>query len=575
MNRLSLLALRSAAALTLSAGALAQTIFVDANLTSGANDGSSWADAYQGPLGLADALTASVSGQDIYVADGVYHPAAPGSSRAITLRLKNGVRVYGGFEGGEANLFQRPAFGVAPSILSGDLADDDTPAGQNRGENSFHVIGTGGTNPTALINGFTVTAGNANGSGNGDVGGGILCLGGASPTVENCLFQRNSCTFGGGAGYINGAAPSFTDCSFDDNNGGSFGGAFDIATGGAVLFNRCTFTRNRASRAGALEIFATNQVRVVNCFFSENVATGGAGGGGIWIGNGGSTQVRNCTIVGNTSSSTLGGGIRVQGASPSFRNLILWDNEGPGGAQNANNQIAGSSNIQYSIIENTSVTANGVTNADPMFVDPANGDYRLQAGSPAIDAGDSGAVTAGITLDAGMQRRFVDDPLTMDTGIGGAPIVDFGAFEYSAGALGSIYCDAVANSTGVVGTVDAFGSAVASANVFMLNASNLPVNQFGIFVVSRTQGFTAGPGGSAGNLCLGGAIGRIQGPGQIVSSGASGAFTITLDLTAIPTPTGTAMAMAGEAWSFQAWHRDTIFGNATSGYTDATTVVFN
>ena len=80
------------------------------------------------------------------------------------------------------------------------------------------------------------------------------------------------------------------------------------------------------------------------------------------------------------------------------------------------------------------------------------------------------------------------------------------------------------------------------------------------------------PGGSSGNLCLGDAIGRILDPGQILNSGSASTFTVTLDLTAIPTPTGTAMAQPGESWSFQAWHRDLPAGS--SNFTEVTTVTF-
>ena len=58
-----------------------------------------------------------------------------------------------------------------------------------------------------------------------------------------------------------------------------------------------------AARAGALEIFATGNVTVANCVFTDNVATGNSGGGALWIGQGGSTRVRNCTIVGNRATS--------------------------------------------------------------------------------------------------------------------------------------------------------------------------------------------------------------------------------------------------------------------------------
>ncbi len=71
-----------------------------------------------------------------------------------------------------------------------------------------------------------------------------------------------------------------------------------------------------------------------------------------------------------------------------------------------------------------------------------------------------------------------------------------------------------------------------------LNAGSLPNNAFGFFLTSGTAGFVANPGGSMGNLCLSGAIGRYVGQGQIKNSGATGAFSLGIDLTQTPTPTG-------------------------------------
>lgn len=568
----------AAAALVATWGAAstaqAQTLYVDANLTTGAGDGSSWSDAFQGPLGVQMALAAATAGDDIWVAEGTYKPADSMGSRAVSIDLQNDVGLYGGFTGGESSLAERPPFQAHPSVLSGDLMGDDLPGGGNRFENSFHVVNTTGTNSTAILDGFEITAGNANGSGNGDVGGGILCFGSMSPTVRNCLFRDNRCTFGGGAGYINGASPTFTGCTFENNDGGSFGGAFDIATGGLIRFDRCVFRGNSAQRAGALEIFATGQVRVTNCLFENNTATGSSGGGGIWIGSGGSSRIQNCTIVNNSATFSVGGGIRVQGATPSIRNSIIWNNTGPSGAQALVNQVQGTTDIEYSIVEGDTGGMNGNLGVDPMFVDPMLGEYDLAAGSPAIDAGDSDALTQGTGNDILGRRRYVDDPMTADTGVGGAPIIDIGAFEFPAGALGIVYCDTPANSSGEVGEITARGSLDVTLNDFSLTATNLPMNQFGIFLGSRTEGFTPNPGGSSGNLCLGGAIGRFVGPGQIVHSGANGSFSISVDLNALPTPSNLVPAMSGETWSFQAWYRDMVFIAPTSNYTDATTVAF-
>ena len=99
--------------LLLAGSSSADVRYVDANIFTGSNDGTSWANAYFGPAGLQSALAASSSGDQIWCAEGTYSPTN-GTSRTVSIVLKNGVEVYGGFNGTESSLAQRPAFGVAP-----------------------------------------------------------------------------------------------------------------------------------------------------------------------------------------------------------------------------------------------------------------------------------------------------------------------------------------------------------------------------------------------------------------------------------------------------------------------------
>ncbi|MEM9381865.1 MAG: hypothetical protein AAGB93_18055 [Planctomycetota bacterium] len=141
--------------------------------------------------------------------------------------------------------------------------------------------------------------------------------------------------------------------------------------------------------------------------------------------------------------------------------------------------------------------------------------------------------------------------------------------------LGTPYCGpAVPNSSGSSGTITASGSPVASANNLTLTASSLPIQSFGFFLTSQQQGLIANPGGSEGNLCLGGAIGRYVGAGQIQNSGIGGEFSLVLDLTQTPTPNGLVSVQSGETWNFQAWHRDSVGGMATSNFTNGRSILF-
>jgi hypothetical protein len=140
------------------------------------------------------------------------------------------------------------------------------------------------------------------------------------------------------------------------------------------------------------------------------------------------------------------------------------------------------------------------------------------------------------------------------------------------GPIGTNYCGpANVNSTGASAVISAWGQTIAAANDVRLDVVSLPLNQFGMFVTSQTQGFIPNPGGSQGNLCLGGAIGRYS--TSLVNSGSAGQFSLQLDLTQTPTPSGLVTVQPGETWHFQAWYRDKNPTN-TSNFTDGTSITF-
>ena len=146
--------------------------------------------------------------------------------------------------------------------------------------------------------------------------------------------------------------------------------------------------------------------------------------------------------------------------------------------------------------------------------------------------------------------------------------------QYDPNSLGSNYCTANANSSGAPGAMSASGSNVVSDNDLTIEATRLPANSFGFFLVSQTQFFLPNPGGSQGNLCIAGDIGRYVGPGQIQNSGTAGTFSLLLDLTQIPQPTGFVSAQVGDTWNFTTWFRDSIFGLPVSNFTDGFEITF-
>ncbi|MCA9287526.1 MAG: hypothetical protein KDA05_03020 [Phycisphaerales bacterium] len=152
------------------------------------------------------------------------------------------------------------------------------------------------------------------------------------------------------------------------------------------------------------------------------------------------TTLRNCTIVGCSAPALVE--MRNSPGSLTLENSIIRGNNfatvfiGPVAAQSniTDFPLAGTNNIQ----------------TDPLFADPANGDYSLKRGSPAIDAGNTPLVPPGVTTDAAGNPRFADDPIMPDTGIGPAPVVDIGAFEFQAPGLG--FCQADLTTGAIPGT---------------------------------------------------------------------------------------------------------------------------
>ncbi|MEM8709485.1 MAG: hypothetical protein AAGG01_00920 [Planctomycetota bacterium] len=145
--------------------------------------------------------------------------------------------------------------------------------------------------------------------------------------------------------------------------------------------------------------------------------------------------------------------------------------------------------------------------------------------------------------------------------------------RFPGGGLGSTYCLSNPNSTGAVATTRAEGSAALLDNDLTLVASSLPRLSFTFFITSQTEGFAANPGGSQGNICLGGSVGRYVGPGQVQNSGVAGTISLDLDLAAIPQPLGPVAGVAGETWRFQAWFRDSLAGQPTSNFTNGYAVL--
>jgi len=209
-----------AVGLVAAGGAQGAVSFVDDDAAAGGN-GQSWATAYKY---LQDAL-AGVAGSggtitEIRVARGTYKPdqgtgKTPGD-RTATFQLINGVALKGGYAGLGAPDPNARDIAANVTTLSGDLAGNDGSNFANNGENSNHVVTGSGTDATAVLDGVTVKAGNADGNWPNNAGGGMFNDSG-SPTVTHCTFSGNSATGGGGM-HNDSSSPAVTTCTFSGNS---------------------------------------------------------------------------------------------------------------------------------------------------------------------------------------------------------------------------------------------------------------------------------------------------------------------------------------------------------------------
>ncbi|MHC4120303.1 MAG: choice-of-anchor Q domain-containing protein [Planctomycetota bacterium] len=211
----------------------------DAN---GANTGTSWTDAYTDlQTAFQTAFIASEKVRQIWTAAGNYTPAPSGGERTASFRLINGLEVYGGFDGRETERAQRdPANNV--TILSGDLNRDDFARSDSGNDNSHHVLVASGADSTAVLDGFTISGGNADLPDYLNDRGGGLYVASGSPRIRRCEFIGNSAARGG-AIYCERSSATFTDCTFADNTAMQKGGGIYCYLATPVL-DACTVRDN-------------------------------------------------------------------------------------------------------------------------------------------------------------------------------------------------------------------------------------------------------------------------------------------------------------------------------------------
>lgn len=129
------------------------------------------------------------------------------------------------------------------------------------------------------------------------------------------------------------------------------------------------------------------------------------------------------------------------------------------------------------------------------------------------------------------------------------------------------------NSSGRVARLSWSGSRNVAANAFVLRAQDAAPGAPAYFLCSAAAAAASPVQGSQATLCLGGAIGRLNRPGEVLQTSALGATSLALDLSRLPGPLGSIAVAPGERWHFQLWYRDTN-PTATSNMSSGLQVLF-
>lgn len=350
---------------------IAGIVYVDSAHFNGTQSGSSWSTAF---ANLQSGINTANAGDSVWVAGGTYHTD---SSNMYSFRMKEGVKIFGGFKNTDSAFSQRNWL-VNPTILYGH----DNSVVNNNGNNltnaswidgfeitngiSYNGGGMFNNHSSPTINNCVFSCDTAKGSLSGrggaiynyncspiilnsifknnfvadnvtsdELGGGAIYNINASVNITNCRFLSNKISFhaSGGAIYNDASIVNVSNCVFDSNTAKFYGGAIHSVNSSVVHINNCTFSSNSSSSGAAISNLSSSSTFVNNNNFSSNYNFGGwsttattTGGGAIynWAGY---LSVDSCIFSSNLSA--LGGAIHnTQYLSCAINHCNFQDNTG-------------------------------------------------------------------------------------------------------------------------------------------------------------------------------------------------------------------------------------------------------
>jgi len=371
-----------------------QTIVYVTQSGAGNQSGSSWGNALPG-VQLRDRLASVAGGTQFWIGAGTYRPYV---LRTGSFTIPSGVQVFGGFGGNETDLGQRVLSQPSSTTFTGEQGDPNF-----LGDNNYHVVTFMEGADVARLDGVVVTGGNADAPNTVDKGrlGGGIYVGRCSPAIVNCTITKNRASDGGGIyiGTYSSNQKVYIDRCVVSDNSANYGGGIDldIYAFRGIFISNTSFLNNSAVTSGG-GISNGSEAECRNCLFAYNSARYG----GAFLGTTLQTSVKStlvsCTILYNTASEEEGG-VRSSAnfgvSSTEIKNSIIRSNTAPMGNNLTFN--GGTNTVTYSNIQG-GFAGTGNIDADPLFLDAANGNYQLQAGSPSVNTGDPNSTTASVSV---------------------------------------------------------------------------------------------------------------------------------------------------------------------------------
>lgn len=387
-------------------------------------DGTTWATAFKTVQeGVDEASGSSGAIDEVWVAGGTY---VASSSNAAVVTMADGIAIYGGFKGESGTpaewLRSQRVLGSEESILDGDRTNNGVTS-----DDSYHVV-IGDNN--AVMDGFTITGGNAAGTGDNANGGGIFNDSNSGLVVSNCRITANTADVDGGGIYnfhnVNGNGSltlvnlmidnndanignngdqggglwsrksnfttgsfttTITDSHFSDNSASAGGGIY--AQNIIMDVINSSFDGNSTNSGGAVFFLGDSTIQITNSSFRNN--TGTSTGGAIFHGDTGSTAtIQNAAFFGN--SSTNGNkdiDLDVGASTPTISNTCS--------EQNFTSDFSATSSVTLTSTPFTTSDLIGEGNAGLENTDGISEVYLLQSSNNCLDLGsDADATSAGI-----------------------------------------------------------------------------------------------------------------------------------------------------------------------------------